>query len=61
MHNPLPPTTPQLQAFQPLEEHEAMGNLGWKTPGGGHGIATHSSILGWRIPWTEQSGMTNAT
>ena len=20
------------------------------------GLATHSSILGWRIPWTEESG-----
>ena len=20
------------------------------------GMATHSSILGWRIPWTEESG-----
>ena len=22
----------------------------------GEGIATHSSILAWRIPWTEESG-----
>ena len=25
-----------------------------RSPGGGH--ATHSSILAWRIPWTEESG-----
>ena len=25
-----------------------------RSPGGGH--ATHSSILGWRIPWTEEPG-----
>ena len=26
---------------------------GWgRSPGGGH--ATHSSILAWRIPWTEE-------
>ena len=25
-----------------------------RSPGGGHG--THSSILAWRIPWTEESG-----
>ena len=25
-----------------------------RSPGGGHG--THSSILAWRIPWTEQPG-----
>ena len=28
---------------------------GWgRSPGGGHG--THSSILAWRIPWTEEPG-----
>ena len=28
---------------------------GWgRSPGGGH--ATHSSILAWRIPWTEEPG-----
>ena len=25
-----------------------------RSPGGGH--ATHSSILAWRIPWTEKPG-----
>ena len=25
-----------------------------RSPGGGH--ATYSSILGWRIPWTEERG-----
>ena len=25
-----------------------------RSPGGGHG--NHSSILSWRIPWTEESG-----
>ena len=25
-----------------------------RSPGGGH--ATHSSILAWRIPWTEEPG-----
>ena len=25
-----------------------------RSPGGGHG--THSSILAWRIPWTEDPG-----
>ena len=23
------------------------------------GVATHSSILAWRIPWTEKSGINN--
>jgi len=29
--------------------------LGWKDPLE-KGMATHSSILAWRIPWTEESG-----
>ena len=35
------------------------GDLGWipglgRSPG--EGMATHSSILAWRIPWTEKPG-----
>ena len=29
--------------------------LGWKDPPE-KGMATHSSILAWRIPWTEEPG-----
>ena len=29
--------------------------LGWEGPLE-KGVATHSSILAWRTPWTEQSG-----
>ena len=29
--------------------------LGWEDPLE-KGMATHSSILAWRIPWTEESG-----
>ena len=29
--------------------------LGWEDPLG-EGMATHSSILAWRIPWTEEIG-----
>ena len=29
--------------------------LGWEDPLV-EGMATHSSILGWRIPWTEEPG-----
>ena len=33
---------------------------GWgRCPGGGH--ATHSSILAWRIPWTEEPGGLQST
>ena len=31
------------------------GDLGWEKPLE-KGIATHSSILAWRIPWTEEPG-----
>ena len=30
-------------------------NLGWDDPLE-DGMATHSSILAWRIPWTEEPG-----
>ena len=30
-------------------------SLGWEDPLE-HGMATHSSILAWRIPWTEEPG-----
>ena len=30
-------------------------SLGWEDPLQ-KGMATHSSILAWRIPWTEESG-----
>ena len=31
------------------------GNLGWEDPLD-EAMATHSSLLGWRIPWTEEPG-----
>ena len=30
-------------------------SLGWEDPLE-DGLATHSSILAWRVPWTEESG-----
>ena len=30
-------------------------SLGWKDPSE-DGMATHSSVLAWRIPWTEEPG-----
>ena len=30
-------------------------SLGWEDPLE-KGIATHSSVLAWRIPWTEETG-----
>ena len=32
-----------------------VGSLGWEDPLE-KGLATHSSILAWRIPWTEEPG-----
>ena len=32
-----------------------LQSLGWEDPLA-KGIATHSSILAWRIPWTEEPG-----
>ena len=32
-----------------------MGDLSWEDPLE-EGMATHSNILAWRIPWTEESG-----
>ena len=32
-----------------------VGSLGWEDPLEGE-MATHSSILAWKIPWTEERG-----
>ena len=38
-----------------LDVRDANSIPGWRyAPGGGHG--THSSVLAWRIPWTEEPG-----
>ena len=34
---------------------DAVQSLGWENPLE-EGMETHSSILAWRIPWTEESG-----
>ena len=31
-------------------------SLGWEDPLGEAEMATHCSILAWRIPWTEEPG-----
>ena len=35
-------------------------SLGWEDPPE-EGMATHSSILAWRIPWTEEPGGLQST
>ena len=40
--------------MQELEEMQVR-SLGWED-GREEGMVTHSSILVWRIPWTEEAG-----
>ena len=37
-----------------------VGDLGWEDPLE-EGMATHSNILAWRIPWTEELGRIQST
>ena len=39
----------------PAMQETQVQSLGWEDPLK-EGMATHSSILGWRIPWTEKPG-----
>ena len=39
----------------PAVEESGVRFLGWEDPLE-KGMATHSSILAWRIPWTEEPG-----
>ena len=44
-----------LPAMQETQETRAQF-LGWEDPLE-EGVATYSSILAWRTPWTEESGV----
>ena len=44
----------------PAMQDTRVQSLGWKDPLE-KGMATHSSILAWRIPWTEEPGSLAAT
>ena len=39
----------------PAVQETQVLSLGWEDPLE-EGIATHSSILAWRVPWTEELG-----
>ena len=39
----------------PTMQETQVQSLGWEDPLE-KGMATHSSILAWRIPWTEEPG-----
>ena len=44
----------------PAMQETWVRSLGWDDPLE-KGMATHSSILAWRIPWTEKSGGLQST
>ena len=45
----------QMVENLPAMRETAVRSLGWADPLE-KGMATHSSILAWRIPWTEEPG-----
>ena len=45
----------QMVKNLPAMQETQVGSLGQENPLE-KGMATHSSILAWRIPWTEESG-----
>ena len=45
----------QLVKNLPAMQETWIPSLGWEDPLE-QGMATHSSILAWRIPWTEEPG-----
>ena len=40
----------------PAMQETQVQSLGWEDPLE-KGIATYSSLLAWRVPWTEQTGI----
>ena len=49
----------RLKRLPPMQETWVL-SLGWKDPLEKE-MATHSSILAWRIPWTEELGRLQST
>ena len=45
----------QMIRNSPAVQETWVQSLGWKDPLE-KGMATHSNILAWRIPWTEEPG-----
>ena len=45
----------QLVKNPPAVQETWVRSLGWEDPLE-KGLATHSSILAWRIPWTDEPG-----
>ena len=51
----LKPLVVQLVKTLPAIQEAQVLSLGWEDPLE-QGMATHSSISAWRIPWTEEPG-----
>ena len=45
----------QMVKSLPAVQESRVQSLGWEDPLE-KGMATHSSILAWKIPWTEEPG-----
>ena len=45
----------QMVKNPPAIRESWVRSLGWEDPLK-EGVATHSSVLAWRIPWTEETG-----
>ena len=45
----------QMVKNLPAMQETRVGSVGWEDPLE-KGMATHSNILAWRIPWTEEPG-----
>ena len=45
----------QLVKNPPTVQEMQVQSLGWEDPLE-KGMATHSSVLAWKVPWTEDSG-----
>ena len=50
----------QLVKNPPAMQETLVQSLSWEDPLE-EGMATHSSILAWRIPWTEEPGRLQST
>ena len=50
----------QLVKNLPATQETQFWSLGWEDPLE-EGMATHSSVLVWRIPWTEEDGELQST
>ena len=45
----------QMVKSLPVMQETHVQSLGWEDPQG-EGMATHSNLLAWKMPWTEEPG-----